>query len=168
MKTLSDQLAQYAVYHRDRRNIATHFVGIPLITLAVAVMLSRPALAAPGLHVSPAMIVGVLVVAFYLCLDVGLAIIMTGLIALAIAFGAWAAAQSTALWLTIGIGAFTAGFALQFIGHHYEGRKPAFTDDLVGLLIGPLFLVAEVMFALGWRQDMERHIEAVAGPRRSG
>ena len=46
MKTLVDQLAQYADYHRDRRNIATHFVGIPMIVLAVQVLLSRPALQA--------------------------------------------------------------------------------------------------------------------------
>ena len=43
MKTLVDQLAQYADYHRDRRNIATHFVGIPVSVLALQVLLSRPA-----------------------------------------------------------------------------------------------------------------------------
>ena len=42
MKTLVDHLAQYAAYHRDRRNIASHFIGIPMIVLAVAVLLSRP------------------------------------------------------------------------------------------------------------------------------
>jgi uncharacterized membrane protein YGL010W len=25
---------------------------------------------------------------------------------------------------------------IQFIGHWYEGRKPAFVDDLIGLLVG--------------------------------
>ena len=30
----TDLMAQYAAYHRDRRNIATHFVGIPLIVIA--------------------------------------------------------------------------------------------------------------------------------------
>ena len=40
---LTQQLAKYAAYHRDRRNIATHFIGIPMIVLAVAVLLSRPA-----------------------------------------------------------------------------------------------------------------------------
>ena len=56
MKTLTDQLAQYAVYHRDRRNIATHFVGIPMIVVALAVLLSRPASAfgVLPLAVSPA------------------------------------------------------------------------------------------------------------------
>ena len=42
MKTLVDHLSQYAEYHRDRRNIFSHFIGIPLIVVAVAVLLSRP------------------------------------------------------------------------------------------------------------------------------
>lgn len=42
MKSLVDHLSQYAAYHRDKRNIVTHFVGIPLIVIAVAVLLSRP------------------------------------------------------------------------------------------------------------------------------
>ena len=48
MKNLTDQLAQYATYHRDRRNIATHLVGIPMILLALQVLLSRPVLADAG------------------------------------------------------------------------------------------------------------------------
>lgn len=31
MKTLIDHLSQYADYHRDPRNIRTHFVGVPMI-----------------------------------------------------------------------------------------------------------------------------------------
>lgn len=56
MRTLTQQLTQYAAYHRDRRNIATHFIGIPMIVLALAVLLSRPvfALTAPPLILSPA------------------------------------------------------------------------------------------------------------------
>ena len=34
MKTLVDHLAQYADYHRDPRNIHTHFVGVPMIMFA--------------------------------------------------------------------------------------------------------------------------------------
>ena len=36
MKPLTRHLVNYAHYHRDPRNIHTHFVGIPLIVLAVA------------------------------------------------------------------------------------------------------------------------------------
>jgi uncharacterized membrane protein YGL010W len=35
MRSLSDHLSNYAAYHQDGRNIATHFVGIPAIVLAV-------------------------------------------------------------------------------------------------------------------------------------
>ena len=31
----SELLVRYAAYHRDRRNIATHLVGIPLIVFAL-------------------------------------------------------------------------------------------------------------------------------------
>ena len=31
MRTAKELLSNYAEYHRDRRNIATHFVGIPMI-----------------------------------------------------------------------------------------------------------------------------------------
>ena len=35
-------LKQYAEYHRDRRNIVTHFVSVPMIVLGVLVLLSLP------------------------------------------------------------------------------------------------------------------------------
>ena len=38
MKTPTDHLAQYAAYHRDPRNIHTHFVGVPMIMLAVVMV----------------------------------------------------------------------------------------------------------------------------------
>ncbi|MFH7572600.1 Mpo1-like protein, partial [Pseudomonas syringae group genomosp. 7] len=54
MNTLVDHLSQYAAYHRVSRNIVTHFVGIPLIVLAGAVLLSRPGWTMAGLWISPA------------------------------------------------------------------------------------------------------------------
>jgi len=35
-------MVQYAAYHRDRRNILTHLVGIPLIFTAIALWLAFP------------------------------------------------------------------------------------------------------------------------------
>ena len=40
MRSLEDQLAAYAAYHRDARNIATHFIGIPLIVVSLLALLS--------------------------------------------------------------------------------------------------------------------------------
>ena len=56
------------------------------------------------------------------------------------------------------------GWVIQFIGHYYEGRKPAFVDDLIGLLVGPMFVTGEGMFALGWGKPLLAEIERRVGP----
>jgi uncharacterized membrane protein YGL010W len=164
MKTLVDHLAQYADYHRDKRNILSHFVGIPLIVVAVAVLLSRPGFAVAGLWLSPAALLALAMGLFYLRLDLRFGLAMGALLLLSLAAGAALAAQGTALWLGAGLGLFFVGWLIQFIGHYYEGRKPAFVDDVMGLAVGPLFVVAELAFLLGLRKDVERQIEQRAGP----
>lgn len=154
MKSLETHLAQYGAYHRDRRNLATHFVGIPLIVIGVGTLLSRPSFELAGLPLSPTVFVVLGSALFYLRLDVRFGVTMTFLFAAAAALGAAIAAQSTALWLALGLGTFVVGWAIQFVGHVFEGRKPAFLDDLVGLLVGPLFLVAELAVALGLRPEL--------------
>lgn len=166
MRSLEDHLSSYASYHRDPRNIATHFIGIPLIVLAITVLLSRPSFTAVGLVVSPAVVVTIGVSAYYLALSRGLGLLMTGLLALCVGVGAWVAQLSTAAWLSLGIGGFVVGWVFQFVGHFWEGRKPAFVDDLMGLVIGPLFVVVEALFALGLLPGLQRAIEARSGPVR--
>ena len=158
-----DLLAQYAEYHRDRRNIATHFVGIPLIVFAIGVLLARGSVAGINL----AWIVWAASTAWYLTvarnklvLGVAVSLVNAALMALAIPL----AGGSAAGWLGWGVGIFIAGWIMQFIGHYYEGRKPAFVDDLVGLLVGPMFVVAEWLFAAGWGRDVLAEIERRAGP----
>jgi len=168
MKTLNDHLANYAAYHRDRRNIAIHSIGIPLIVLAVAAILSRPRYVNDVFPVSPALVLFGIATAFYLRLDLRFGLGMAGVSMVSLAFGAWAAAQSQAMWLGAGLGLFLLGWTLQFVGHYWEGRKPAFVDDLMGLAIGPLFILAEAAFALGLRPEVQRHVESVAGPPRAG
>lgn len=164
MKTLVDQLGQYAEYHRDRRNIATHFVGIPLIVVAVAVLLSRPGFEALGLWLSPAALVSLVSALYYFRLDLRFGLVMAVLLWLSLWVGAALAVQGTATWLGVGLGMFLVGWVIQFVGHYYEGRKPAFVDDLTGLIIGPLFVVAELAFMLGLRKTVERAVEERAGP----
>uniref|UniRef100_UPI00194E9B49 Mpo1-like protein n=1 Tax=Pseudomonas ogarae (strain DSM 112162 / CECT 30235 / F113) TaxID=1114970 RepID=UPI00194E9B49 len=69
MKSLVDHLSQYAAYHRDPRNIASHFIGIPLIVVAVAVLLSRPEWSLGGLWLSPAVLLALASAWFYLRLE---------------------------------------------------------------------------------------------------
>ncbi|QGW76177.1 DUF962 domain-containing protein [Pseudomonas alkylphenolica] len=164
MKNLVEHLSQYAAYHRDPRNIATHFVGIPMIVVAVTVLLSRPGLELAGVWLSPALLVALATGWFYLRLDQQFGLIMALLLGLCLWAGQVLAVQSTLVWLSAGLGLFVVGWVIQFVGHHYEGRKPAFVDDLSGLIIGPLFVVAELGFLLGMRAELKQAIERNAGP----
>ncbi len=164
MKTLTDHLAQYAAYHRDRRNIFSHFIGIPPILLAVAILLSRPGVEWAGLWLSPALLVAMTLGGFYLRLDRRFGVVMLLLLGASLWCAAGLAIQSTTLWLSSGLGLFVLGWIIQFVGHYYEGRKPAFVDDIMGLAIGPLFVVAELAFLLGLRPELEQAITARAGP----
>ncbi|WP_140629835.1 DUF962 domain-containing protein [Methylibium rhizosphaerae] len=165
MRTATDLLSQYAAYHRDRRNIATHFVGIPMIVFGLGVLLARPQFDLAGLAITPSWVVFVLGAVWYLTrgsLVLGLATcVVTGVLFM---LAHQAAAGSTAAWLGWGVGAFFVGWVIQFVGHYYEGRKPAFVDDLVGLMVGPMFVVAEWLFAAGWNKPMLAEIERRAGP----
>lgn len=167
MKTLTDHLASYAGYHRHVRNVQTHFIGIPLIVVSFASLLAGVSAGVGGVTVSLAMVAWALSSLFYLRLDLRYGLVMTLLMAAAVAVGHHLAALPFATWLAWSLGVFVVGWVIQFIGHHYEGRKPAFVDDLAGLLVGPLFVVAEAGFLLGWRKDVQHRVEAIAGPTRT-
>jgi uncharacterized membrane protein YGL010W len=168
MKTLTDHLAQYAAYHRDRRNIATHLVGVPMIVLAVTVLLARPSVTVAGLPLSVALVAALATALFYLRLDLRFGVVMAALLGAAVALAQALADLAWGPWLAVGLGLFVGGWIIQFVGHAFEGRKPAFVDDLVGLVIGPLFVVAELAFALGLRRDVQVEVERRAGPQRGG
>ncbi|MGS0756090.1 Mpo1 family 2-hydroxy fatty acid dioxygenase [Roseateles sp. GG27B] len=158
-----DLMAQYARYHRDRRNIATHFVGIPLIVLAIGILLAPAQLSMGSVKLSAAWLLWVLSTAWYLTrgnLALGLATSAVNAVLMALAEPLAAGSA----WLAWGVGIFSLGWVLQFIGHYYEGKKPAFIDDLVGLLVGPMFVVGEALFALGWGRSMLAEIERRVGP----
>ncbi len=160
------QLTKYAAYHRDPRNIATHYVGVPMIVLAVISFLSRPGFELMGLALSPVWFVIAAAAVFYIRLDVRFGITMAVLFVLGAFLVSFIAAQSTLVWALSSAGLFIVGWVIQFIGHYYEGKKPAFVDDLIGLLIGPLFVTAEIGFNLGLRLEVKTEVESRIGPTR--
>jgi uncharacterized membrane protein YGL010W len=160
-------LSQYAEYHRDRRNILTHFVGVPLIVFGVCVLLARPAFMVGGLALTPGWVVFALVAAWYLTrgefLLGALTTAAVGLLTILAHQGA-VSGGSVATWLAWGIGTFVVGWVIQFVGHYYEGRKPAFADDVVGLLVGPMFVAMEMAALAGLFKGLVSRVEAHAGP----
>ena len=168
MRTLTDHLSMYATYHRDRRNIATHFVGVPMIVVGLLAALARPTFMVGSVVASPAIVLYAVGVLFYLSLDVRFGALMAVIMGIAAGLGVEIAGLSQGLWIGAAAGLFGVGWVIQFIGHIFEGKKPAFVDDLIGLLVGPLFVTAELVFALGLRREMLEVIEQRAGPTRSG
>ncbi|HYX39390.1 MAG TPA: Mpo1-like protein [Oligoflexus sp.] len=169
MRNLTDQLATYASYHRDRRNIGTHFIGIPMILFGVVLLLSRPLwMTDTVIAVTPALFASIVVGLYYLSLDIPLGLFMCIILVSMLKLAAPLAMDSTSTWLTWGIGFFVVGWIFQTVGHIWEGKKPAFVDDLMGLIIGPLFVAAELVFALGGRAALHKEIEARAGKTRVG
>ena len=165
MRSASELLSQYAQYHRDRRNIITHFIGVPMIVLGVSVLLARAQWPVRGFHFSPAWAVFAASAAWYLTRgNVALGVAVSAAVGLLVLVAHTLADGSTGVWLAWGLGLFAVGWVIQFIGHWYEGRKPAFVDDIVGLLVGPMFITAEAMFSLGWNRPLLAEIERRAGP----
>jgi uncharacterized membrane protein YGL010W len=165
MSAATELMVKYAAYHRDRRNIATHFVGIPMLVFAVGALLARPSVEISGWPITPAAVLWGLTTLWYLTrgnLMLGLAVSLANLVLILAALPL--GQLGTSLWLGWGLGLFFVGWAIQFVGHYYEGRKPAFVDDLRGLLVGPMFVVGEALFALGWDKSMLAEINRRVGP----
>jgi uncharacterized membrane protein YGL010W len=85
---------------------------------------------------------------YYFRLDWALGCAMTVAFCILQFFAIRTAALPQAEWLTISLGAFIIGWIFQAVGHVFEKRKPAFSDNLMQLLIGPMFLMFEVFSAL--------------------
>ena len=172
MKSVEQNLTQYAAYHRDRRNIATHFVGVPMIVFSIVLALATISIPLGSVTLTIAAITSIALVTYYLVLDrvlgVAMAIVMFLLCAAASEVSARLSVGGT---LGLAVLIFVVGWAIQFLGHKYEGMKPAFYDDVKQLLIGPLFVCAEAFFMLGAKADLRRYIEDRVGPtvaRRDG
>jgi uncharacterized membrane protein YGL010W len=163
---LVQALAKYARYHRDKRNILTHFFGIPLIVFGVQVLLAHAGFGVGGIFVSALWLLTVLSCAYYFRLELAMGAVMALWLLPMGYFAQLLSATAANAWLIWGVGLFALGWILQFIGHYFEGKKPAFVDDLIGLAIGPLFVAAELLFLCGLRRDLEVKIVAIAGTTR--
>lgn len=168
MKDIVEQLARYKSVHLNKKNIQTHFVGIPLIILGITFLLNSIAFVIDGdsfsFRLSLAMIIYGLVACYYLLLHRSLALGMIGYIIFNLVVADYFA--NTEHIFSIGIALFILGWIIQFVGHYFEKAKPAFVDDLSQFAIGPLFLMAETYFALGFEKNLEAEITPIAIQKR--
>ncbi|MBM3567152.1 MAG: DUF962 domain-containing protein [Alphaproteobacteria bacterium] len=161
MTSLQEQMAMYAAYHRDLRNRATHFVGIPTIVFSLLLAFALVRLPIGGFDASLGMLVTLALMIYYYLLDRTLAVIAT------VIFGAMVVAaerlvtgwSATEAWTWFAL-LFVGGWILQLVGHVFEGRKPALVDNLFQIFVAPLFLIAETLFAVNLMTELRLAVEA--------
>lgn len=137
MDTLDCLMTEYGSHHQTKGNMMTHFVGIPLIMYGLFVLLS-------GIHLvgllTGAEVLIAAALGFYFTFDwkigTGMAIVAGALDVLA---------RFTPFWW-IGLVAFVVGWILQLVGHYaFEKKAPSFMENLTHLLVGPAFILNEVI-----------------------
>lgn len=140
MQTVEALFADYASYHQTRGNKIFHRLGIPMIMFSLIGMLTYVPLFDIGtIRIDAAMVLIGLSSAYYFIIEWRLGIAM---IAVSIVFYF----LSAAIPLAINAILFVLGWILQFIGHKvYEHKNPAFFRNFVHLLIGPLWILNDVI-----------------------
>jgi uncharacterized membrane protein YGL010W len=150
------QLMAYADHHRDPRNCAAHYLGIPMLFLAVIMPFALWRTEIAGLTLTAAPFMTAIGIAGWIVIDrfVGIAMIVavTPFVALAqwiaLRFGAATVWAVSASLLAIGTTCLVVGHAA------FERRRPALADNLFQAFIGPMFIVSKALVALGFRADL--------------
>jgi uncharacterized membrane protein YGL010W len=134
MRDIRSLFADYASHHTTKGNKVFHRLGIPMIMLTLIGMLARVGFAG----VNAAMIL-ILAEVVYFMLEWRLAIVM---LIVSVAF--YFAGIAMPMWLNVSL--FVLGWIFQFIGHSvYEKRQPAFLTNILHLLVGPLWILNDVV-----------------------
>lgn len=167
MKNLEEQMSFYAAYHQDARNKATHFIGVPAIMLSLFIPLAWIRFEAGGVTLTAAMAFAGVVMVYYFLLDVPLALAMLAVSAVLVFIGHQIADLGAVQGWAWFAALFVGGWILQLVGHVFEGRKPALADNLFQIFVAPIFLAAEVFFALGYKPDLQQRVSEKAQLRRA-
>ncbi len=154
-----EQLAMYAAYHRDGRNQVTHHFGVPLIVFSILVALSQVPLI-PNVTLAT-LALGTLLLLYVVCIP------LTGILAAifyAVVYGAMlkvAEQPQAVIWTVAGVG-FAAGWAIQLVGHFFEGRRPALTVNILQIFMAPAYLIAELLFRAGFERALAADLQSRA------
>lgn len=142
MRTVQEYFCEYEEHHCNKYNKLTHYFGIPLIIIGLMGLLARIpyALEVSGYRIDFAIITAVVVyLLFYVRMHFVLSLFMLACFA-----GFYVAAQYMSMIILWSV--FIVGWILQLLGHViFEKEKPSFVDNLVHLLIGPLWILNSVV-----------------------
>lgn len=163
MQSLAVQMSIYQSHHTKEITKITHYFGVPCIILGIQIFLSWFHISfADVFHISLAWLAVIAITVYYLLLDVSLAIATTLILCILTLIAQLLAKNTLHFW---GVFAclifFIGGWIMQFVGHYFEGKKPAFMDSIWQMLVAPIFLVAEAFFALGLKKKLQLSIASL-------
>ncbi len=142
MKSIHLWLAEYSDSHRDPVNKRLHWLCVPPIVLSVFGFLR--AVPVGDALVNVATVTAVLTLVYYTLLSwrlmLGLVPVMAAVLVLVEISHATLGGAHLPLMAAI----FVLAWIGQFVGHRVEGKKPSFFKDVQFLMIGPLWLLADV------------------------
>jgi uncharacterized membrane protein YGL010W len=155
MRTATEWLEDYGDSHKNPANKTLHWICVPVIAWCVlgllwllpfpdAIRATHPAANWAGVAVFGALV-------YYAVLSPRLALGAAPLLL----FFLWSISivarwNAVPLW-SICVVLFVAAWIGQFVGHAIEGKRPSFFKDVQFLMIGPMWLLADVYGRLGIR-----------------
>jgi uncharacterized membrane protein YGL010W len=155
MRTATQWLDDYGDSHRNHTNKILHWICVPVIAWCVLGFLWS--LPFPGVirAMHPAVNWGslavLLAILYYAALSTRMALgALPLLLACLWSFDRLDRWNGAPLW-SICLVLFVLAWIGQFIGHAIEGKRPSFLKDVQFLMIGPLWLLADVYRRLGIR-----------------
>lgn len=153
MKTVQQWLDEYSVCHQNPTNKLIHWFCVPLIVWSLMALLWYIPIPFPisdtAVPVNGATLAISLITIYYATLSPKLALAVLLLTSAMLWLGLLISRTfDLPLWV-MALSVFIIAWVGQFIGHHYEGKKPALFDDLRFLLIGPLWCMAHWFKKLG-------------------
>ncbi|HIK75848.1 MAG: DUF962 domain-containing protein [Alcanivorax sp.] len=155
MRDLSTFLHDYGDSHRHPVNQWVHIFCVPAIFVSTLGLFWLIPIGqwlglegAAAYWVNGGTLLAVLCMPFYLRLSMGVSLLMLGWLAVSIAVVTLVDRSALSLgWSALVL--WLVAWAVQVWGHKVEGKKPSFTDDLVFLLVGPVFVSLELAYKLG-------------------
>ena len=137
---IEELLSHYRLSHQHPRNEAIHCVAVPVIMASLVGLLWS---------VHPALMMVFLLASgvYYARLGwrtLGLMVLWTAVVLAVL----WPLGEARG-WVSLL--AFVLAWIAQFVGHHIEGKKPSFFEDLQYLWVGPLFVADVLLRRFGWR-----------------
>lgn len=133
-------LAHYGESHQNPANELIHYAAIPLIMLSIVGLIFAIHPLAAYAFIGASLV-------YYIRLSRMFTLAMAAISAIGLTLVHLMGDYRIAICASI----FVVAWIFQFIGHHIEGKKPSFFEDVQYLWVGPLFVLSHLFVKRGLR-----------------